>query len=157
MLNIASRRSFSIDSDPVPDGLPATVTADLLATETAKQLPRIRVRFECTADEARTFRFGYPDPFADTTSVVDDGAKLLLQYEATSDDRRSGCWKTRNLAGQDAVEYRTLAPGERTHVEWSVLNHAKNEACFPDGRYRFEDQYGVGGETYAWGFLFKVR
>ncbi|WP_458205351.1 hypothetical protein [Haladaptatus sp. NG-SE-30] len=96
-------------------------------------------------------------PFADVRSEANKGARLVLEYETEPDDRHDGCWQTHGSGGQGAIEHRTLESGDRTHIEWSVLNHEQNDSCFPAGRYRFEDRYGVDGETYEWGFWFEVR
>ncbi|WP_227353980.1 hypothetical protein [Haladaptatus salinisoli] len=158
VLDIASDGArLSLETDPVPDGLPATLSAELVSTATPEHPPRLRVGFECTADEPRTFRFSYPGPFADAVSTATDGSRLVFEYETESNDRRDGCWRSTGSGGWGAVERRTLVPGERTGIEWSVLNHSGNESCFPPGRYRFEDRYGVDGETYEWGFRLRIR
>jgi hypothetical protein len=82
---------FSIETDPVPDGLPATLSAELVSSATPEHPPRLRVDFECTADEPGMFRFGYPGPFADTVSAATDGSKLVLEYGTQSDDRCDSC------------------------------------------------------------------
>ncbi|GAA0229867.1 hypothetical protein ACFFQF_13555 [Haladaptatus pallidirubidus] len=117
----------------------------------------LRVTFECTAESERTIRFGYPSPFSDVVSAELNGSKLVLQYKPDSDDRRDECWQSGRLGGRGTTERRTLEPGEKSHVERAVLSHAKNESCFPSGRYRFEDQYGVDDEAYRWGFWLRIR
>ncbi|SIR21154.1 hypothetical protein SAMN05421858_1843 [Haladaptatus litoreus] len=148
---------FSIENDSVPDGLPATLSATLVSGATAEHPPMLRVTFECTAKFEQTIRFGYPSPFSDVVSADTDGSRLVLQYKPDSNDRRDGCWQSGHLGGRGTTERQTLEPGEKSQVEWAVLNYAKNESCFPSGRYRFEDQYSVGGKTYSWGFWFRVR
>ncbi len=149
--------NFAIDNDPTPDGLPATLSAKRIEKATANHPPRLRVTFKSTADARRTFRFGYPGPFADTVGVAESGDRLVLRYEADPGGTRDDCWQGRTLSGQGATEHRTLDSGERAYIEWSVLSHVENESCFPRGRYRFEDEYGVGDETYEWGFWLRIR
>ncbi|WP_266077887.1 hypothetical protein [Haladaptatus caseinilyticus] len=148
---------FSLEPDSIPNGLPATLDTSLDGEITETRPATIRVAFECTADDARTFRFGYPCPFADTVGVEENGSRLVLQYEASTADRDRGCWQTGTLDERGVTERRTFDPGSRAVVEWSVLNYAENESCFPTGRYRFEDAYGVDGRTYEWGFCLRVR
>ena len=143
---------FTIDNDPVPEDFPAMFSADVLGGLTASHPPRIRVRFEYTGDEERTFQFTYPGPFADIIGTAADGSKLVLKYEADSNDRRDDCWKTETPSDRTAVEHRKFHSGGKAHVEWSVLTHETMDACYPSGSYRFEDVYHVDGGAYEWGF-----
>lgn len=148
---------FSIENDPVSDDLPATFSANVLTGATADHAPRIRVVFEYTGAVARTVRFTYPGPFADTLATAADDAELVLKYEVTADDRYDGCWWASTSYDPSATDRRRFDPGERTDVEWVVLTHERSESCYPPGRYRFEDTYHVDGTEYEWGFWLRIR
>ncbi|WP_435154585.1 hypothetical protein [Haladaptatus sp. DFWS20] len=74
ILGFSSKRPrFTIEPDSIPDWLPAALDTNLVREVTETHPTKIRVAFECTADDARTFRFGYPCPFADTVGVGKTG------------------------------------------------------------------------------------
>ncbi len=148
---------FSIDNDLVPEDFPATLSADILFGLTAKHPPRIRIGFEYTGDESRTFQFNYPGPFGDRNGTAAENSKLVLKYEVNSDDHHDDCWWTEASYNRTAVEHQRFDTGDKAHVEWSVLTHESMDTCYPSGSYRFEDEYLVDGGTYEWGFHLNVR
>lgn len=148
---------FTIDNDSVPEKFPAALSAELLSEPTAEHPARIRVRFEYTGDEPRSFRFSYPAPFADVLGIAANGSKLVLKYEGDPGDHHDGCWWSKMSYGGTATENRRFDPDEGAHVEWSVLTHEAMETCYPSGSYRFEDEYTVAGRAYEWGFHLNVH
>ncbi|MFH5799255.1 hypothetical protein [Haladaptatus sp. CMAA 1911] len=148
---------FSIENDPVPAGLTATLSAKLISPETTNRPPRIRVTFEYTGEEDGTVGFTYPGPFADTVAAGSDGAKLVLKYEATADDHHDDCWWATDTYGHGVTERRRFGPGDDADVEWEVLTHEESDACYPSGSYRFSDRYRTDENAYEWGFRLRIR
>lgn len=77
---------------------------------------------------------------------------------------RDGCWmKEQEYITQAlAIDTRTLEPSTELSQEYALVNHVQNEACWPAGEYRFEQQYRVNpntaeGFTYVWGFAVIVE
>lgn len=157
-------RRYRVTNADSVDGLPATVSADAVATPTMERPLLIEITFASTADEPMDFAIEPPGsfPFGTATAVnrvpqprTDAGTTVGLQRIVLAPrgagEIRDGCWfatspsSSGDDGGADPGESLVrLAPGEDVTVRRSVLNHEGNAVCYPIGRYRFHETYWAG-------------
>ena len=178
------RRRYRVESDPVPPALNAAIEAQAILTPNRSHPLVVRITFASRADEPTEYaiegdgRFPFGRAVAANTDPVEplvpeggtppptetdrdrDPARVVVAPRGQSQERVDDCWRwTGGSDGDgDAV---TLAPGGSTAVEYAVLNHPENEACYPLGTYRFTQTYLVGSsgatsETVPWGFSLAI-
>lgn len=177
------RRYRVTNADPVGD-LPATVSAEAVATPTMEQPLLIEITFTSTADEPLDFAIDSPGsfPFGTVTvmnlapqprtdAVTASGPQRVVLAPRDAGEIRDGCWSATasSASGEDGATERSeslvrLGPGEAVSVRRSVLNDPANAVCYPIGRYRFDETYWVGEDASSrgdsggirWGFDLEI-
>lgn len=177
------RRYRVTNADAAAD-LPATVSAEAVATPTTEVPLLVEITFTSTADEPTDFLIDPPGsfPFGTVTATNREprpltetqtrtGPQHVVLAPRDAGELRDGCWlatappsiEEEPATDQGEVLAR-LAPGEAVTVRRSVLNHPDNDVCYPIGVYRFEETYWVGEDALApddssgvrWGFDLEI-
>lgn len=162
--------SFTIETDPVPDGFDVALDATLTSEGSSDQPPTITVSLKNLRDEEQTIRLSsylLGLPFEDTIGEGPDGKTLGL-YNRLDHLSYDGCWRGRLWRSKNGAQYKeTLAAGEQITADLFLYNSEKTTECWPAGEYRFEqsvpytvtEQAGDEFETkgkYTWGFTVTV-
>lgn len=172
---------YRIRNDPVPDALPATVSAEAVATPSQERPLLLEIEFASTASEPTEFAVEPPGPFPLGRTTA-KGRAPSTRSPATGTETRQvvldtpgtgtfveGCWTATDpggssdgTTGSDRVR---LDPGESITVERVVLNHPSNGICYPIADYRFSAAFRSvavsaqergDGPSVPWGFSLEI-
>lgn len=171
-------RRYRVTNDAVPDALPATVSAEAVATPTSDRPLLLRIGFESTAAEPMAFAIEPPGPFpfGRTTarnrapSTVGPNTQSTPQHVVLANAEAGSfvdrCWTATGpgaATDDGAAERVQLSPGGSVEAERAVLNHEANRVCYPIGVYRFPVTFrfrpvaSTGGwATAPWGFSLEI-
>ena len=154
------KRVSVIDQRDLPNDVPVTLSATTSREEiTAEHPARLRIVFENTDKNPRTFSFGTNPPFTPKLSQTQSPGLMLLPLDTRYDPVTESCWQP---TISDDTEYVvpsvlnqvTLDAGESIATELDVWGSYRNDddICVPIGEYQFEESYG----DFTWNFTVAV-
>ncbi|WP_232688717.1 hypothetical protein [Halobacterium zhouii] len=173
----SQKQSMQVSGGELPPESDLTVSLSVTQDIGTTQPPSLKVTFE--SERPIQANFGPYPPLSSPIAKQKQGTNelLVIPSELTVDgskyylpadddvesfvpsDRVDGCWTANSDIGmiRQIGWGREITPATPTSRVFHVLNHPENSTCFAQGEYHVTDSFGIGENSYTWGFDIVVQ